>query len=46
MYGGCALSTEQSEALPRAADARVGWRAFVERAAAGVGSGQRLALRL
>lgn len=24
MYGGCALSTEQSEALPRAADSRAG----------------------
>ena len=47
MYGGCALSMEQSEAPPKAAaDSRVGRRAFVTRAAAGVGSGQRLALRL
>ena len=47
MYGGCALSMGQSEAPPKAAaDSRVGWRAFVTRAAAGVGSGQRLALRL
>ena len=31
MYGGCALSTEQSEPLPRAADSRAGWRAFTAR---------------
>lgn len=47
MYGGCALSMEQSEAPPKvAADSRVGWRVFATRAAAGVGSGQRLALCL
>ena len=47
MYGGCALSMEQSGVPPKAAaDSRVGRRAFVTRAAAGVGSGQRLALRL
>ena len=33
MYGGCALSMEQSEAPPKAAaDSRVGWRAFAPRA--------------
>ena len=47
MYGGCALSMERSEAPSKAAaDSRVGWRVFATRAAAGVGSGQRLALRL
>lgn len=42
MYGGCALSMEQSEAPPKAAaDSRVGRRAFVTRAplaADGVGA--------
>ena len=38
MYGGCAPSTERREAPPKAAaDSRVGRRAFVTRAAAGVG---------
>ena len=46
MYGGCALSMEQSEAPPKAAaDSRVGWRVFATRAAVEVG-GQRPALRL
>ena len=42
MYGGCALSMEQSEAPPKAAaDSRVGWRVFATRAplaADGVGA--------
>ena len=38
MYGGCALSMERSEVPPKtAADSRVGWRAFVTRAAASGG---------
>ena len=48
MYGGCALSMEQSEVPPKAAaDSRVGRAGGLAlRAAAGVGSGERLALRL